>query len=131
MKTFKELFESIPNGVHDDAPFLTPRIFYHITPTKNVDSILKNGLEPRIGYLSNEFGESEPKIYLFKDKEGVEEGWSNWMETYFDEEEPMTVLKITLPPFGIKIENGKHEFEYTTKQKIDPAFISTNSGIEI
>lgn len=120
MKTFDQyLSESIDE------------IYYHITPTKNVKSILKNGLEPRIGELSKDIGEEEPKIYLFKTKDAVEDGWANWMEPYFDEDEPITVLKITIPHNQIEIKSEKNQFEVTTKEKILPEWISTESGIEI
>ena len=40
-------------------------IFYHVTLKNNLDNILKNGLIPQIGTLSQAANETINRIYLF------------------------------------------------------------------
>lgn len=46
--------------------------FYHIAAIKNRKSILRKGLIPCAGERSKRFGQHENRIYLIKDREGVE-----------------------------------------------------------
>lgn len=40
-------------------------MLYHVTPSENVDNILKVGLVPCIGKASQQNGEDCPRVYLF------------------------------------------------------------------
>lgn len=57
MQSFKQFFkEAIENN--------TPSVLYHVTKASNVDSILKNGLEPRLVKTPG-LKTRTPRIYLF------------------------------------------------------------------
>lgn len=103
---------------------LNENVYYHITPIYNLDNIIQNGLEPKIGDRSNLIGEEHHSIYLFKDISDIENALMSWMENEFNEDEELALLQITIP-FNIKIEyNG---FEYTTSQSIPAKYIRVMS----
>lgn len=97
------------------------RIFYHVTETKNIPSILKQGLIPQIGPRSEMIGESIPAIYLFKDKLDVEDAVLNWLGDLVDEDESLSILKVKLPPNAvIHSDMGSDAFEVVCKTPIPP-----------
>lgn len=62
--------------------------YYHVTDVKNLDSILKNGLVPKIGSLSEQLGETgepKPAIYLFTSKEACVDAMGSWLGEAYDE----------------------------------------------
>lgn len=75
----------------------TSRVFYHVTPARNVKSIQKKGLVPAIGDRSSELGETEKAIYLFADLTDVEDAVMNWLGDAFDEDETLALLRVELP----------------------------------
>lgn len=72
------------------------RTFWHVTPTKNLRSIKKIGLQPRIGNRSTQLDEPEA-VFLFNSLEDAKEAVMNWLGDEFDEDEPLTMLRITIP----------------------------------
>ena len=48
----------------DDAKVEIPKVLYHTTPSKNVESILKNGLKPKSEDLRHKY---PPRIYVADD----------------------------------------------------------------
>lgn len=78
------------------------RIFYHMTPARNVARILREGLVPRRGPRSRAMKEKYPAIYLFPDLATAEHAYSDWMEREFGEDTVLSLLRVTLPP-GIKV----------------------------
>ena len=48
----------------DDAKVEIPKVLYHTTPSKNVESILKNGLKPKSEDLRHK---NPPRIYVSED----------------------------------------------------------------
>lgn len=87
------------------------QFYYHVTLTSNLPNIMKVGLEPRIGPLSTVAGESKPTIYLFFNLGAVEEALMNWLGEYLPEDQPLSLLKVILPP-GTKSKKGENEFGY-------------------
>ena len=75
--------------------------FYHVTLKSNWDSIKEKGLVPSIGKLSEDFGESIPAIYLFKNTDDMDNALLNWLgenlEDYYGEEICLLCLEISLP----------------------------------
>lgn len=65
---------------------------FHITPRENVDSILTNGLEPRIGQHSQEFGETIPGIYVFPTWQDAES--AEWFVELWKDDDDLVVLEI-------------------------------------
>jgi hypothetical protein len=106
MITFKQFFEN-----------LNDRVFYHVTSANNIPSILKNGLVPQIGNRSAKIHEDQPEIFMFADIASLEDAMQNWLLDEFDEDEPLKILKITLPENHPISKNGS---EITTTNPISP-----------
>lgn len=69
-------------------------ILYHLTPASSIPSILREGLVPQIGERSALVGETAPAIYCFADLRELEDALTNWMAEYFDEDEPLSLLRF-------------------------------------
>lgn len=67
---------------------------YHVSPLKNLSSILNYGFQPSRGPRSKLFGEQTDQVYFFNGREAFEQGLSNWLDNTFDEEEPLIVFKL-------------------------------------
>ena len=52
----------------DDAKVAIPKILYHVTPSKNIDSILKYGLKPKSEDLRHKY---PPRIYVADNTESL------------------------------------------------------------
>lgn len=62
--------------------------YYHVTDVKNLDSILKDGLIPRVGPLAEQYGvtgEPVPAIYLFTSDTACIQAMYGWLGDAFDE----------------------------------------------
>jgi len=70
-----------------------PKIVYHVTPTKNIKSIAKEGLKPGIGDRSSKIMREKSGIYVFPSRLAAEDAVMNWLGDEF-EDEPLTMLKI-------------------------------------
>jgi hypothetical protein len=70
-------------------------VLYHLTPTKNVASILKQGLLPQSGPRSQKA--FDHGIFLFPTMEDLEDGWEHWLQDEIDDDEPLALLKVTVP----------------------------------
>lgn len=95
MIKLKSLIENIENKL------------YHVTKKSNLSSIRKNGIRPSA--LSPVDIGDRPSIFLFKDRNEMEDSVVNWMETKFDENEPLVCL--TINPNGLKIYPSSVEWE--------------------
>lgn len=69
---------------------------FHVTPAENLPSIMRNGLEPRIGPRSEDLGEKYKAIYLFPNVEAMEYALGNWMAKAFDDDETLAVIHVSL-----------------------------------
>lgn len=104
----------------------TPEILYHVTPTRNVKSILANGLIPSIGQRSAQL-ETESNLFLFPTKDAAEDAVMNWLGDEFDDE-PLSLLAVSSNGLEGKFTLGA-EYEYTVSSPIPPQnikVISTN-----
>lgn len=72
-------------------------ILYHLTPLTNIAEILRDGLVPRIGERSRLAGEKHPAIFCFADLTLVDDALMNWLGDYFDEDEPLALLRLAAP----------------------------------
>lgn len=74
---------------------------YHLTPARNLPSILRKGLRPRRGPRSRLAKEPGLAVYLFPDLEALETAATNWVAEVFPETTPLALLRITLPPSAV------------------------------
>lgn len=100
--------------------------FYHVTLAKNLDSILTNGLIPRIGERSLEVGEKEASVYIFPSEADMEcavmQWLGDWYEDEYGEDVELVCLEINVP-YNFPIENGEVEYEYVSKDIIPNKYI--------
>lgn len=72
---------------------------YHVTKSSNLESILKSGLIPSVGKRSEQLDEA-PCIFLFPDRDSVEDALANWLGDELDDEleaeseDEIVILKI-------------------------------------
>lgn len=83
-------------------------LVYHVTPTANLDSIQREGLQPRIGMLAKSAGETQAKIYVFASPADMENAVSNWLGDAFDEE-PLSALVLDIPSESIEMPPNSYE----------------------
>ena len=74
-----------------------PNRYFHVTPLKNLESILENGLIPQIGERSLEIGEPIEAVFLFPNFEEMNDALYNWLGEEFDDDEDLAILQIDLP----------------------------------
>ena len=67
-------------------------VYYHVTPTENVPSILQRGLEPRCDERSQALNE-KPGVFLFRSRAAVDDALLNWLGDAFDDT-PLTLLRV-------------------------------------
>lgn len=105
---------------------VTPKILYHVTPTRNVKSILVKGLIPSIGQRSAQL-ETESNLFLFPTKDAAEDAVMNWLGDEFDDE-PLSLLAVSSNGLEGKFTPGA-EYEFTVSSPVPPQnikVISTN-----
>lgn len=102
------------------------KTYYHVTLKKNLESILNNGLLPKIGELSRLCDEKEKRIYLFPSLNDMETALGNWLgielNDLYGESTECCSLKITLPN-DFPIAEGETEYECYSYVPIDKKYI--------
>lgn len=96
---------------------------FHITRAKDVPSILASGLEPRIGPRSRRVCEFIPAVFLFKDRNSIEDGVMNWLGDFFKEDEPLAILEINIPS-EYTLADSPHSWEIKLYDLIPPQYIT-------
>lgn len=98
---------------------------YHVTSRRNLKSIMKNGLEPRIPEDYGENGDTKG-VYLFKTLEDTENALFNWLGERIEEIEEETgeeydevVLKIDISNLEDELIDTV-EYEWLCLVKIEP-----------
>ncbi len=102
------------------------RTFYHVTPTKYLPDILKDGLKPIMGKNSEEASESVPRVFMFPSLDQAHDAISNWLGDSLGDE-PLSILKIQLPK-GHPITEEPGSFEVHTGKAIHPNYISVEQA---
>lgn len=97
------------------------QVAYHVTPTKNLQSIAKNGLTPTIGDRSSKIENEKNGIFLFPDKVSAEDAVMNWLGDEF-EDEHLTMLKIDISGLEDSITKGAG-YEMILDKVIEPSRI--------
>ena len=93
--------------------------YYHITRSKKVPFIMRDGLLPS----KPADMEDIEGIYLFKSIADAEDALMNWLGDRFGEEEKLTLLKVD--PRGVgEVDSSAAGFEVVSTSKINPQFIS-------
>ncbi len=94
--------------------------YYHITPSSNVPLIMKGGLAPS---KPDDMQDVEG-IYLFKSIMGAEDALMNWLGDRFDEDDPLTLLRVDSAGVGELDTDSAAGFEAISRTAIAPEFIS-------
>lgn len=101
------------------------RFAYHVTSRKNIKSIMKKGLEPRIPEDYGEHGDTKG-VYLFKTLEDTENALFNWLGQRIEEIEEETGQEYNEVVLKIDISNLENElidtveYEWLCLVKIEP-----------
>lgn len=95
-------------------------VFYHVTRTDAISSIMKDGLIPSIGERSVKLNE-KPSIFLFKSVDDVENAMMNWLGDEFGDDS-VTLLEIKIPDH-IKVYPTSAGYEYQVFDSISPEYI--------
>lgn len=111
-----------------------PSEFFHVTLTRNVESILKHGLKPQSGERSeliDDYG-----IFLFDSEHEMDTALGSWFGEILEEqaeeegvdEIPSMALKVVLPSdFPVTptfSKEDKMSFEWSTETPIPPKYIT-------
>jgi hypothetical protein len=94
---------------------------FHVTPKENIESILKNGLIPQIGYRSRKIEEKNAAIYFFINKEECENALGNWLGDEFDDENigDLLILEVDVDDKYIRLDsNGNVFFEMVVTEPV-------------
>ena len=75
----------------------TDNVFYHVTTSENVKGIRAAGLIPNIGPRAQKMNEPYPYIYLFHNRDDMEDAVMNWLGDEFDDDETLILCVIHLP----------------------------------
>jgi len=94
--------------------------YYHVTRSGNVPSIMKGGLTPS---KPDDMQDVEG-IYLFKSIIGAEDALMNWLGDRFDEDDPLTLLRVDSAGVGELDTDSAAGFEAISRTTIAPEFIS-------
>ncbi len=95
-------------------------MLYHVTPSENVENILKVGLIPSVGVASQQNGEECPRIYLFTSLKWVKECIETWLgEVYWNKD--LSVLSINST--AKKLGGEKCGGEVLVEKPIHPSLI--------
>jgi len=95
-----------------------PEILYHVTPTRNVKSILAKGLVPSIGARSSQI-ETESNLFFFPSREAAEDAVMNWLGDELPEDEPLALLAVNSNGLEGKFTPGA-EYEFTVSSPVPP-----------
>jgi pyrimidine deaminase RibD-like protein len=95
-----------------------PKFVYHVTPTKNLKSIAKQGLTPTVGDRTSQIAGEKSGIYVFPDQVSAEDAVMNWLGDEFDDE-PLTMLKIDISGLENNISKGA-DYELIVDTIIEP-----------
>lgn len=96
-------------------------LLYHVTNHKNIKSIKKHGLIPKLGPNAKSCGETQPAIWCFPTKLAMNDALNSWFENLCDDEEGMDCIIINVSKHYIK--DSTVAYEKTITQPINPKHI--------
>ena len=96
---------------------------YHVTLTRNIPKIFREGLHPRRGPRCRRLGESRKAVYLFKSREAAADGLANWLGDELPEEEPVALVLVDLPA-GILTLDTTAGYELVVAERIPPGSLT-------
>lgn len=103
-------------------------IAYHVTPTRNLRSIMKNGLRPQIGDRSSQLDGEVEGIFLFPSLSDVEAAVSSWLGDEFDEDEELSLLAVDITGLENNIVQGA-DYETIVNTVISPDRIKVDDSL--
>lgn len=103
-------------------------IAYHVTPTRNLRSIMKNGLRPQIGDRSSQLDGEVEGIFLFPSLSDVEAAVSSWLGDEFDEDEELSLLAVDITGLEDNIVQGA-DYETIVNTTISPDRIKVDDSL--
>lgn len=86
--------------------------YWHVTLKENLENIVSNGLQARIGERSQLLGESLPAVYVFNTLIDAETALGQWLGDEFEEEDELVILKVkpdTPPDFNTQGDKTHYE----------------------
>ena len=81
---------------------------WHVTFKRKVPSILRQGLEPRVGKRSRSVKEKVPAIYVFPDPTSLEDALTNWLGDEIPDAK-LSILELIVPEDWINHDNLRWE----------------------
>ena len=103
-------------------------VAYHVTPTRNLRSIMKNGLRPQIGDRSSQLDGEVEGIFLFPSLNDVEAAVSSWLGDEFDEDEELSLLAVDITGLEDNIVQGA-DYETIVNTTISPDRIKVDDSL--
>lgn len=95
--------KSHDSNLHDQSEPSSGEI-YHVTPTRNLESIFRDGLRPQIGPRSVLLGEAKERVYFFASMLAVEDALSNWLGEALDDE-PGAISVLAVDRSGLHLDS--------------------------
>lgn len=96
-------------------------LLYHVTSHKNIDSIQKQALIPRLGTNAKACSEPKPAIWYFSNKQLMNDALGRWFENLCDDDNGMDCIVIDVPNHYVK--NSTVEYEKIITQPVNPKYI--------
>ena len=103
--------------------------YYHVTSKYNLKSIMKHGLVPRYGFLSELIFQKTSAVYLFLTLDEISYAMEHWMGdciTRVYNKEDLILLEINLPSDLAATLKVRYDWEAVSYQTISPEYISVS-----
>ena len=97
-------------------------MYYHVTNSDNLKSIMEKGLLPQSGPRSSELGDYG--VFLFNDLDSLEDAISNWLGDLFDEDDELVILEVLIPENVLVYSNDLVGYESYVEYCIPPEYIN-------
>lgn len=99
------------------------RTYYHVTLTENLPSIMEQGLHPTTGERSKKLGE-HACVFLFPTRDYAEDAVSGWLGEQFEDDQPLALLEVIVPPEIEVFQTEDLDWECFTKASIPASSLS-------
>lgn len=97
------------------------RLMYHVTEKASLESILREGIQPRIGPRSVMLGEVQPAVYLFPCWVACTDGLTNWLGDELSDDIELVILELDVSGLALTHAAG---FEVIAVTTLDPSCIT-------